>query len=43
MRRDLNLAGAFMEALNLHENGKGRRIKAVLEAVVQTAMLSLRD
>lgn len=27
MRRDLNLAGAFMEALNFNENGKGRRIK----------------
>lgn len=29
MRRDLNLAGAFMEALNFNENGKGRRIKTV--------------
>lgn len=29
MRRDLNLAGAFMEALKFNENGKGRRIKTV--------------
>lgn len=35
MRRDLNLAGAFMEALNLNENGKDRRIKAVLNSCAE--------
>lgn len=29
MRRDFNLAGAFMEALNFNEKGKGRSIKTV--------------
>lgn len=29
MRHDLNLAGAYMEAQNFNESGKGRRIKTV--------------